>query len=250
MRKIFFVFVALLWVVAGIQLIENLNQEDEGQIVQAFNKTNCMNAGSLVQASGQITDGYQTKEEQIKILERIAQELGIKGSYEISEEKEAQRSEVSLYREAAQAETRLRVISVENEISDTIMETSQYLLVEIQLYDKLECAVLYKENLADILRGMGITADISLQFSGEMQGSISQEERDSLVEHLLESISGKVCQKHEEAGVYTVYAYTDLVEEYQRINGRNINVTIAVTFDETKNRTKLYLATPLMKEDY
>ena len=64
MRKIFFVFVALLWVVAGIQLIENLNQEDEGQIVQAFNKTNCMNAGSLVQASGQITDGYQTKEEQ------------------------------------------------------------------------------------------------------------------------------------------------------------------------------------------
>lgn len=250
MRKIFFVFVALLWVVAGIQLIENLNQEDEGQIVQAFNKTNCMNAGSLVQASGQITDGYQTKEEQIKILERIAQELGIKGSYEISEEKEAQRSEVSLYREAAQAETRLRVISVENEISDTIMETSQYLLVEIQLYDKLECAVLYKENLADILRGMGITADISLQFSGEMQGSVSQEERDSLVEHLLESISGKLCQKHEEAGVYTVYAYTDLVEEYQRINGRNINVTIAVTFDETKNRTKLYLATPLMKEDY
>lgn len=250
MRKIFLVLVTLLWIVAGIQLIRNLNKEDEGQIVQAFNKTNCMGAESRVQASGQIIDGYKTKEEQTKILEKIARELGIKGSYEIGEEKEEKRSVVSLYREAAQAETSLRVISVENEISENIMETVQYLLVEIRLYDKLECAVLYKENLEKIMRGMGISAEISLQFSGELQGEVSREERDSLVDQLLKSISGKVCQKHEEAGLYTVYAYTELVDEYQRISGKNINVTIAVTYDETKNHTTLYLATPLMKDNY
>lgn len=250
MRKIFFVFVALLWIVAGIQLIQSLNKEDEGQIVQAFNKTNCMDATSKVQASGQIIDGYKTKEEQTKILEEVAQELGIKGNYEIMEEKEENRSTLKLYREAAQAETILRIISVENEISDHVMETVQYILAEVSLYEKLECAVLYKDSLETIMKDLGVNAEVSLQFSGELQGEISGEERDSLVSQLLKSISGKVCQKHEEAGLYTLYAYTDLVEDYQRISGKNINVMVVVTYDETKNHTTLYLSTPLMKEDY
>lgn len=250
MRKIFFVFVVMLWAVAGIRLIQNMNQEDEGQIVQAFNKTNCMDAESKVQASGQIVDGYKTKEEQIAILERIAKELGITGVYEFVEEKEDNRKTMKLYREAAQAETLLRIVSVENEISENIMETSQYVLIEIRFYDKLECAVLYKESLTKIMTDVGVDADVSLQFSGKLQGEVGSEERDSLVKQLLKSISGKICRQQEEAGVYTVYAYTDLVEKYQRISGKNVNVTLAVTYDESQDCTRLYLATPFIKEDY
>lgn len=250
MRKLFFVFVALLWIMAGIQLIQNLNREDEGQLVEAFNKTNCMAAKSSIVLSGELDKEYQTQEKQEQILRGIAEELGITGGCEITKEQDGTRMTLQLYKEAAHAETNLRIVSIENEISENVIEAAQYLLVEISLYDKLDCAVIYKENLEKMAAQMGMSAEVSLQFEGELPGEVKGQEREEIVEHLLESISAKIRQKHEEDGLYTVYAYTELAGKSQRIKGKDVNVNVAVTYDEQNQCTKLYLATPILKEDY
>ncbi len=250
MRKILFVFVAVLWIAAGIQLVQNLNQEDEGQIVQAFNKTNCMNAMSKVQVNGPLRAEYKTVGEQREILIKIAESLGITGNYDITEAKDGAQTTVQLYKEAAKAETKMRVISVESEISDNVVESIQYLIVEIQLYDKLECAIPYKDNLEMIVSEYGITDDVSLQFSGELPGQLDSQEQKEITQQLLESISAKKRSEYREGNMYTVYAHTDLIGESQEINGKKVNVTVAINYDEINHQTELYLATPFLNEDY
>lgn len=250
MRKIFFLFVAVLWIAAGVQLVQNLNREDEGQIVQAFNKTNCMNAMSKIQVSGSLNMEYRTIKEQREILMKIAKELGITGDYQIADKKDGAQTVVQFNKEAARAETMMKIVSVESEISDNVVETIQYLVVEIYLYDKLECAVPYKENLENVVKQYGITDNVTLQFTGDLAGRIEGRKQKEIAEQLIESISAKKKSEQEENGVYTVYAYTDIIGEAHKINGELVNVTVAINYNEEKNQTRLYLATPFLSEDY
>lgn len=250
MRKLFFIFVALLWVAAGIQLIQNLNKEDEEKIVEAFNQTNCMDAQSSVHVQAQLDDVYYTKKDQEGILRKIAEELGITGELEVEQESEPGRNVLSLSRKARKAQTILKIVSIENEPQENIIETVQYLFADIQLYDKLECAVLYKDNLERIIKQYDEEATVNVEFYGELPGRLQEKEKESLINQLLESISAKVREEHTSDDVYTVYAYTELVDEYEKIKGKTVNVSIAVTYDETNERTCLYLATPLLKGDY
>lgn len=249
MRKLFFVLVAVLWVVAGIQVIRNVNRGDEEQIVEAFNRTNCMDAKSEVLAEGSLK-GYRTHDKQVEVLENVAKKLGIESSWEIREQQDGSRHVLELFREAAQAQVSLRIISVESEEENSVVNTSQYVTAQISLYDDLECAVLYKEELENALREVMEEPKVSLQFHGELQGALTKAERRALIDQLLENISAKEQRAYEEEGVYTVYAYTELAQDYETIRGEMVNVTVAVTYDELAQQTILYLATPVLKGDY
>lgn len=250
MRKLFFVFVALLWVVAGVRLTNSLNGKDEGQMVQAFNKTNCMNATSKIQVSGPLMAGYKTVTEQRKILEDLAAGLGITGKYTIEEQRDGVQTTLLFQKEAADAKTEMKVVTVEEEVSDHVVESIQYLVVEIILYDKLECAVFYKDHLEELVGEYGITQDVRLQFAGELSGNLQGDERDALVEQLLENISARIKSQREEGDTYTVYAYTDQIEHYQFVNGNRVNVSVTASYNEKTNQTELRLATPFLNEDY
>ena len=104
--------------------------------------------------------------------------------------------------------------------------------------------------MENILQEYGIEETVKLQFSGNLPGQISEEEREAIAEQLLESISAKVRSRHEETGIYTVYAYTKLVDEYENVSGTPVNVMVGINYDEENNRTGLYLATPFLNEDY
>ena len=249
MRKLFFVLVAVLWIVAGIQVIQNVNRGDEEQIVEAFSRTNCMDANSEVLAEGSLK-GYRTHDKQVELLENVANKIGVESSWDITERQDGSRNILELSREAAQAHVVLRVICVESEEENAVVETSQYVTAQISLYDDLECAVLYKEELERALQEVMEEPKVSIQFYGELQGSLAKEERRSLINQLLEDLSAKERRSFEEEGVYTVYAYTELAKGYETIRGEKINVTVAVTYDEAAQRTRLYLATPVLKGDY
>lgn len=249
MRKLFFVLVAVLWVVAGIQVINSVNREDEEQIVEAFNKTNCMDAVSEVLAEGTLKD-YQTNEKQKETLEALAKQLGIESACDIREEQDGSRHILELYREAAQAQVTIRIVSVEAEQTQSVVDTTQYMTARILLYDDLECAVVYKQSLERAMQDCVEEPDVSLQFQGELQGRLTREERTALTGQLLEDISAKERRTNEDEGVYTTYAYTELAGNYEMIRGEAVNVTVAVTYDETAGRTRLYLATPVLKGDY
>lgn len=250
MRKLFFVFVTVLWIAAGFQLILNLNEKEDEQIVEAFNGTNCMEAMSRISVNGKLQTEYLTKEDQKKMLEETALLLGLKGNYTVEEEVQDGRSVLFLTKEAASASVALRIVSVEEEVYENMISTTQYFIGEIELYDNLDCAVIYRENMEKALEQLQAEGQVNLEFSGRLPGELETEEKDALVEKLLKSISANTVRQQKGDGLYTVYAYTKIEEESQKVNGEKVNVNVAVTYDEEADCTRLYLAVPYLTQDY
>ena len=248
MRKMMMVFVGVLWIAAGIQLIKNMNQEDEEQIVQAFQQTNCLATECKLTAEMKLGE-YRTRIGQEQMLQDIAAGLGIHGSVDMTSQTEDGKTVVRLSREASQAQITMDVLTTEEEV-EGMVESEQYFRAQIVLYDNLECAFYYKEDLERALSSYGENAQTGIQFYGELAGKLSDEKRDMIIEQMFDKISANVCRSFKTENVYTVYAYTDGLDEYRRINGEKVNVTAAVTYHEEDDKTCFYLAMPVIKEDY
>lgn len=248
MRKILFLLVAALWIVAGLQFIQNTDTGDEEEIVQAFRQTNCLDMEGSVTAVTEL-DGYRTVGEQEEMLKALAGQLGITAECEVSMDAVSGRNVVEICKEAAGADTALRIVTLEQENGNEI-STKQYFRAEITVYDNVECALYYKKDLERILAEYGENADIRIELYGELPGSYETGERQDKIDELLDAISATACRSFEEGDVYTVYAYTRGVDGYKWINGDKVNVNAAVTYDEIKDCTCFYLAVPVIDGDY
>lgn len=272
MRKFLFVFVAVLWVIAGVQLIENFNEGSEEEIVQAFNKTNCMEMEGKIQGSVKLTGSYRTRKEQEKILKDIAKEIGINDNYVIEEKNNKDESNIEnnkekkkisekklknteqtvlyLTKTAAQATTTIRFVTIEEWNGENTVEFNQYIMVDMVLYDQLECVVIYKNKLDDILSKYETDADVFMQFEGILYGKMKKYEKEQFVQGLMDEIEAEQVCKYDQDGLYTVYGYTDFVKEYTEVNGEEINVSVVVTYEEENQCSKVYLAIPFLHGDY
>lgn len=250
MRKFFLAFVTVLWILAGIQILTNGNKEDEQKLVEAFSQLNYRAAESCIEVSGTIDEDYMTVNEQEDFLKTVAEAIGIKQNYDISTRQEGNRQEIVLYKEAAKAISTIKVVSIENEVDDNLIQTKQYFIMNLSMPDSVESAILYKDIIKKALRDFKVTCDYNIMFEGQFSGSLSLDDRNRISEQLLKEVEADVVSQNKTEDMYTIYAYTKLVEDYSTVGSDRINVNVVMNYDETENVTRIYVATPIMKQDY
>lgn len=250
MRKIFLAFVTVLWILAGIQIVVNVNKENEQKLVEAFSQMNYTDAQSKVEVCGDFEKEYMTQEEQEKLLVEIANEIGINKNYEITSSQEQNRKEITFYKKAAKATTMMKIVTVENEVEDNLIQTEQYLILELSMQDSVEGAVLYKQNIEKILKKYPINCDYTIDFDGSFDGNIELDEKNKIADQLLHEIDAKVVSENRKDELYTVYAYTDLIGDYKLVESKRINVNVVMNYDESKDITHIHVVTPVMDEEY
>lgn len=250
MRKFFLAFVTLLWILAGIQITLNLNQEDEQKLVEAFSQINYMQAKSNVEVCGDFQEDYMTPQEQEAFLVKVANEIGITQNYEISSSQEDNRKEVNLYKKAAKAVTMMKVVTIENEVEDNLIQAEQYFILELTMQDSVESAILYKQRIEKIMKEYPLTCDYTIDFDGSFDGKIDLNEKNKLTDQLLSNIKAKVVSENRKDELYTVYAYTELIEDYKLVESKRVNVNVVMNYDESKDTTHVHVVTPIMNEEY
>ena len=60
----------------------------------------------------------------------------------------------------------------------------------------------------------------------------------------------KIAYENRKEDLFTVYAYSGLIEEYITVAGSKVNMQIAMSYDEKKDITFVYLATPFLNDGY
>lgn len=250
MRKIFLAFVTVLWILAGIQIIVNLNREDEQKLVEAFSQMNYAEAESKVEVCGSFDKDYMTPEEQEKLLVEIANEIGITKNYEINSSQEQNRKEVNFYKQAAKATTMMKIVTVENEVEDNLLQTEQYFILELNMQDSVESAVLYKQRIENILKDYPVDCDYTIDFDGSFDGRIELDEKNKITDQLLKDIDAEVVSENRKDELYTVYAYTGLIGDYRLVESERINVNVVMNYDESKDITHIHVVTPIMDDEY
>ncbi len=244
------IFVIVLWAAVLFYLISRQNYYKEEKIIEAFMQTPYSAVKSRTEAFGTLSGSYLIEEEREKLVKEIANMLGITEPYSLEKMESEEMQSVVLCKPARQAVTNIvyQLKTTPNGQMET--ESSQYISISIEMTDSVDSGIRYKDMLERIFEIYGIKGEVSLSFTGEIAGNLSLKERNNFAEKLINNISGKVVRQFRSDELFTVYGYSRRLEEYEEVAGEKMNFNLAVSYDEERDVTQIYLAIPYIMEDY
>lgn len=248
-RRIFYV-AAILWILAAIQIGVRYNIDREDKIVEAFNGIDFVKTQGNVEALVNYGSVYLEDGEKEKLVKDIAQKIGINDIYEYKLERNAQGTIATLSKSSQNAGTIIKLVTVETPKEDNVIELDQYIIVNLTLYNSIESAFSYKELIDKMFMDMKLKPEITVNFTGVYNGELDIVNRDVIVNQMLDEIDAKVMVENRTDELYSIYAYTSLVDDYTMVGKDKVNVNVGINYDETQNTTNFYLSTPIINEDY
>ena len=79
---------------------------------------------------------------------------------------------------------------------------------------------------------------------------MTNENKEEMARQMVKELQGEIAFDYWQNDTYTVYAYTGMIDEYIETAGCKINIQIAMTYDEQTEKTKIYLASPILNQEW
>ena len=242
--------VIVLWVAVGAQMIINQVFHTQVQITEAFVKSDTAKMQSTLQIIAQYDKPTLSEVEKEKIIQSLAQSIGLILVDEITVIKEESRSESFVYKKAKKATTELKVASIEEKESGT-SKLSHYIITRLSVSDRIGSIDEYKRKLEKAIKAIGvINLQTTMKYEGSKVGSLTKNQKHEIAQALIKDLQGKIAMEYDEGDMYTVYGYTGMLNDYVKSLGNKINIQIAITYNEMTDKSTITLATPIINDSY
>lgn len=234
---------ALLWVAVLVRFLSGLGSPaaEEHLATEAFNGAVFSVKGSEVSGYGSYGQAELAVEEQKAFLNRLANQIGLVDLYTISTREENQKKITELYKDGANASTRLEFVTLAEEGVGNI----QYVCVSLKFYQDMGSALGYREKAEDVFRKNNINAAINVKFFGSCPGNLSLKEKDDIAGRLFQLAGGTTVSSHEEGSLYFAQGYTPDIEGYKISETKKVNLCLEMGYDELQGETYIELTTSL-----
>jgi len=248
--KITLYIATVLWVAVVTQMVVNRVFQEGFEITEAFVKTDTEEMQSSIEVVAEYRTGFLSEADKKALILGLANAIGLKVDEEITVWEEGTRSEYYFYKQAKQATTEIKIVSLEQEERDAI-KMKHYIIVRLSILQGIQSIDKYKEVLEAALEDLGVESkQFTLKFEGNREGNLTAVQKHEVAALLVEDLQGKIALEYDEGDLFTVYAYTGMLNEYVTSMGNKINVQIAITYNELTNKTKIALATPILNESW
>ncbi len=194
--------------------------------------------GTVTMTARYPTPEYGCEEE--KLLACFAEKLDLWMEEEIREVVYEGRREYVYEKNAAKADSLLKVVYLEK-------TGEYYVCAEVTLFDTAQQDVTaFKKRLEKSAKELGLTEiSATLELCGVYNGEIPLGKKDSLTDALLGELYAAPVYENRENANYTVYAYTGAIEDYIVVEKKRLNVQVAIYYDRSSDRTEVVLASPI-----
>lgn len=247
-RKV--ILAVVLWAVAITRIIiYGSNGSAKETLVSAFNQIQLNEMSASIEAFGYYSDVYLSEKAKETFVRDIGYELGL-NYCDIYTEREGSIATTGLIKNGKYACTEIKLITREEKISENVLESRQYLLITIDLGRNLDAAVDYQKILKELFEEMEIDGDVTVNLTGYLDGKADLALKSMITDQLMERMDASIVAQNRTEELFTVYAYTDKVEDFIKVSGKKINLNISACYDENDERTYFYVATPIINTDY
>ena len=239
MKKVGIAVIALLWLLAGVQVVRSFEYGGEDRIHQVLGKVGTMDQTCVVEYYGVLEEG---EEDGKAFLRNIAQSLEVEGGTLYISTEENGNQTLSLKKQDSQLKLELKLV--------TDLSRGQHVLADVILWEDAETAFNIRKKLDKEIKEYVKAQRSSVNVIGSVKGNLTLEERNKVADELLCEMDARVVAENRDLELYTIYGYTPYIAEYQLQEGNAVNVNIAMNYDEEKNRTYIYAAVPVIGLDY
>lgn len=249
-NRLLLVLISAAWIFVAMKWVSGTLFEQSNNMVAAFSQTNAGAQESILEITAKYDGSYLDEFDKKQMIYYIADEIGLSVTEEPVKAENEERSEISYTKQAGAAVTLIRVISLRKETTDGY-QMEHYVHTKINLKNSIEAVTTYKKLVETALKEVKCK-DISttIQLIGSYDGYLTVDRRDKITNEILSAMGGKIAYEHREDDLYTVYAYTGLLDEYITVEGKKINLHIAMSKDEVNYKTIVYLASPILPDTW
>ena len=242
--------IAVLWVAFLTQVAVHFLIQDEGRIIEAFANTNSNIVESKVEVAADYGSRYLNRKDKEKIIDSIASSIGIH-DYEIEEKKGSNSFEYKAEKKSKNGEVFIELISIEKDTDHGTKEIKHYILVNVGIYEDSASIIQYKEVIEDAMKEINVLDYQSIiRFNGVYDGKLTLDEKIQITDELFRNLDGEIISENRDNNLFIVYGYTGIIKEYIKTNDNKINVNVVITYNEETDKTNIYLASPILNEDY
>lgn len=242
--------VAILWLSVITQIIVNKVYFRDLQIAEAFVKTNTEDLECSIELVAQHPTDFLSETDKKDIIHHIADSIGLKIDKDIEIIRESDRTEYVYQKQAKKAFSSIKIASLKQE-ADSAVTMKHFIVTRLKIKDYVKSADKYRKLLESAYKELKLKENqLTVQYEGSVRGSMPVEDKEDMARLLVKELQGEVAFDYQQGDSYTLYAYTGLIDEYIESAGCKINIQIAITYDEETDKTRIYLATPIINQDW
>lgn len=241
--------VAILWIAVLSQFLVNWFFTDDSKLVDAFTKANSAVINSNLYLVADMGTDYMSEEDEKNLLQYVFSGIGLMDECKITREDDT--DTILTKTESDQSTTIIKLVRNDEKSKNDTNVVRRYLILDITINQDVNSILSYKKKAEKIVSKLeASTFESQVTFKGTYDGKLSIDERNKITNQFVRDLQASVVVEQRGDELYTIYAYTGLISDYVKSEGNKINVNIAFTYNEKTNKTNLYVATPILNQDY
>lgn len=245
-RRILLILCSVLLVASVTKIISDAFFYQKKELVDAFAAGDANVVESVLQVTADYGTAFLTERDKQGLIAYLAGAIGVQmdGTTQQTETEDAQ---VYTYvKKAKQAATTIKAVTLREDVAHT------YLAVEIDIYQDSEYyALKYRDIILKAMEELKVNqVETTLQLSGRYTGKLAFSEWNRLADRMVKQLNSKIVYQNRDEELYTIYAYSNQLSEYITVEGKKINVQVAVSYDKNADQTVVYLATPIIRGEW
>ena len=250
--RLLWILIVAAWLFVFLKLLVGAVFEKNTSLVAAFSVTNPQEISACVEVTAKYPLGDLSDKNKKLVLKEVADAIGLTLDAEPEVTESETRQEIAFSKDALAADTELKVIRLIPEAAAEPTDNAEaYLYAKICLNQSLDTVLAYKTLLEKTMEELDCTEiSTTIQLVGDYAGYLPLERRNEITEEILEALGAEIVYEYREQDLYTIYAYTASLENFITVENKKINVHIAMSQNEDRYRTTLYLASPILPDTW
>ena len=246
LQKTAVVIAGILWLITAARVFWNTPQTGaQENVLSAFGSASYKEVCADISAYGKYGSMELTDTAKEIILEKVAENIGI-NRYTIEQTSRDNVETMQLSQNGENGSVLCRFITIHQEN----VEYEQYLYIGVTLKNTVDASFTYEKLIRQIMEEMQIDTEVNVNLKGQIHGALTDTQKEQFAQNMLDMMNAKLSVGRHMEDVYTVYAYNKGIKNYIMIGKDKVNVNICIGYDEEKNETTVYLATPMNMQDY
>lgn len=253
MKKSFYAFALLVLCIlfTSMYYIKTHSSTDspEMTLIKSFGNSGAQVVNSEIYFWSKVDNTYNDFEELKRLVENIADGLGVLKDSNFSED--IIRNDLMDKQEIKGVMDNDQVVSLNVRIDKKGKESVERVvfgtITRDLSNDWLEDT---SKKLTQVLRRYGISAELNTCIVGSYEGLLDDDRLDDIAKDILKGAEAKKIEGIRDDKLISVSAYSPSISDSIKVNGKKVNLNLAIRYNSNENKTYIWLATPVITKEY
>ncbi len=111
-------------------------------------------------------------------------------------------------------------------------------------------ALRLRDEIEGVFGKYGLKAVVNSCITGTYEGNLQDSQLENICRKILDDSDAKKVDSTRQENIISVSAFSPMIADKLSIDGKNINLSLAIRYNKIENKTYLWVATPVVNTEY